>query len=188
MKKGLKEILATGAIIAGLSLTNPIYARAENNDYLKSPVFKNSGIVKTSRNPNEWTKSGKSSGIIRIKNDSYSWTKGEKVFESLWEGLNLIDWYTTREEIKRGMIETNKLLGKTPSISEIDKYFAFWAIAHPIVTNYLPRHANTLGIEWNPKLLWQSMSISVSGLAAISNLSKMNSEEPIIKVKYSAKF
>jgi len=102
------------------------------------------------------------------------WTKGDVALEVAWGVAHIVDWGTTRDLSKRydeGLYETNFILGRHPSTSKVDLYMGACMVLHPMVTDLLPKHATTLGIDWNPRAAWQYVTIGVSAGAAGSNLS-----------------
>lgn len=94
-----------------------------------------------------------------------NWTKKDICLEVAWECLEVMDWGTSRNIIRRkseGYYETNLILGKHPSMTKMDLYCIGWMIIHPIVTNYLPRPY---------KEYWQYSSIVISGGYVANNFS-----------------
>lgn len=77
-----------------------------------------------------------------VKNND--WSSSDTAREAIYLTLHVIDWGQTRNithRYQRGedYNETNRVLGKHPSIKRIDSYMAFTALAHIGVAYTLPR-------------------------------------------------
>ena len=155
----IKKVLVAAALSSRLILDNGNFAYAQDQNYEKSRYEK----------------------IISFTDN---WTKREKYAESAWIGLNLIDWYQTSIGVgEKGGEERNPILGKHPSKSKINNYFALWTIIHPITTYLLPKKANTCRIFWQPRKLWLAASLSISGGAIITNIGKYSAKDSRKNIK-----
>ena len=80
--------------------------------------------------------------LIPIIGDADEWTKGDTAREATYLTLRVIDWGQTRNIVHReaeGYSETNKILGKHPTINEVDAYMAGAALGHILIAAALPR-------------------------------------------------
>ena len=85
------------------------------------------------------------------------WTKADTAREAAYLAFHIADWGQTHNLIhrreKEGYWETNRILGKTPSIKRVDSYMAFTMLAHIGISYILPRgwreafQYTTTGIE-----------------------------------------
>lgn len=73
------------------------------------------------------------------------WTDADTWRESTWQVINIIDWGQTlditnqcQDQTGRYKYETNPLLSKCPTRSEVNRYFITSAITHGLISNYLP--------------------------------------------------
>jgi hypothetical protein len=90
------------------------------------------------------------------------WSTQDKTLQATYLTLKFIDWRQTRTIAKNpdDYYEMNPILGKHPSTTEVDIFFASTAILHSIVTHYLPS-------KYRP--WWQGITITVSGACVINN-------------------
>jgi hypothetical protein len=89
------------------------------------------------------------------------WSKRDIALESAWITLNIIDWSQTRYISKHPeFYESNPILGRHPSISAVDTYFAAGTLLHIGVTHILPS-------KYRP--YWQMITIMGSGACVINN-------------------
>jgi len=65
--------------------------------------------------------------------------------------------------------ERNPLLGEHPSEQRVNLHFLVGAILHPIVTEILPSKYRLWGTDWKPRIIWQSISIGMSGICVLNN-------------------
>lgn len=206
MKKSLKKILATGAAATGLLLSSPVYAKAEKFDlqnYLK-PSFTEKPYSQFSSTKKEIYQDYKEP-VRKFELSEEFWeeyrnkrkrglsrfTKKELYAEIIWEIFNFIDWGQTNF-YSEDYMEANPVLGEHPSKAKIDRYFTLWAIGHPIISYCLPGYANTFGRNWNPRGLFQSFSLTLSGGAVLATLIgkqlEMNSKKPEISIGFKMNF
>lgn len=76
-------------------------------------------------------------------------TYRELAFQTLW----LADYRQTREiATNPSYYETNEILGRDPTLSEVDRYFAIGAAVHAVISSTLPRRYRS----W-----WQYATIAV---------------------------
>ena len=89
------------------------------------------------------------------------WSKQDIALETLWVALHVIDWGQTRYIAKHPTFyEGNPLLGKHPSVSKVDAYFAVGTLLHVGITHILPS-------KYRP--YWQMITIGGSGYCVINN-------------------
>lgn len=98
------------------------------------------------------------------------WSKQDVALESVYLALHLIDWGQTRDIALQPerFYEMNPILGKHPSINDVNIWFLMTGFLHPIITHILPEN-------WRP--VWQGVSIFTSGGLVLNNFSiglKMN--------------
>ena len=102
--------------------------------------------------------------------DKRGWNKSDTAYELAYMATHAIDWRQTRYIAKNPdkFYERNPILGKHPSVSDVDKYFAITAIAHSGVSYLLPNKSTIFGKEINPRRLWQMLTIGAQ-TAVIGN-------------------
>lgn len=78
------------------------------------------------------------------------WIKEDITREAVFVGLQIVDWQQTRYIAKSDeFTEINPILGKYPSRSEVNAYFAFTTLGHIAVTHVLPqRHRKYWQYAW----------------------------------------
>jgi len=89
------------------------------------------------------------------------WTKTDTALESMYAGLTIVDWGQTRNMIKEGGYhEINPLLGRHPSLDEVDILIPAAIVAHGLISMALP-----------PKyrIYWQAVFIGIEGFTVLSN-------------------
>ena len=93
-----------------------------------------------------------------------SWSTQDKALQATTLTLKFIDWRQTRYIAKNpdDYYEMNPILGKHPSTTEVDIYFATTAILNTVITHYLPS-------KYRP--WWQAIIITASGTCVINNFS-----------------
>jgi hypothetical protein len=96
------------------------------------------------------------------------WSRADSYREATYLVLHTMDWAQTREIARNpSYYEQNMMLGKHPSVREVDRYFAAMALAHIGVAYLLPAEWRrpfqyvTIGVE----LGWVSHNFSI-GLRA----------------------
>jgi hypothetical protein len=90
-----------------------------------------------------------------------SWTRTDYALEGSYLMLHFIDWRQTRTIAKDDDYhERNPILGRDPSVREVDVYFAVTTVLHPIVSHFLPKPYRT----W-----WQGITVTVAGTCVIHN-------------------
>lgn len=94
-----------------------------------------------------------------------NWTTQDTVLEAVYLGLSTIDWHQSlviAMDDDEGWYERNTILGKHPSIAQVNLYFAVCTVLHPIVSWFLP-----------PSLrpYWQGASIGFEGRGVVVNYS-----------------
>lgn len=99
------------------------------------------------------------------------WTKSDSVREATYLALHIADWGQTRNIVHRSntgcdggatCIEKNPILGRNPSISRVDTYFAITALAHVAISYALPK-------VWRQG--WQYVSIGMEAAVVGHNYS-----------------
>lgn len=86
--------------------------------------------------------------------------------------LWIIDWNQTLQiKNHQNMHETNVFLGKHPSDGEINAYMGTMIVSHALIAWALPTHLEVLGIELNPRSVWQYVFISTEALTVVKNYS-----------------
>lgn len=71
---------------------------------------------------------------------AHRWTRADTVREAAFAGLEAVDWGQTRNIAKHPekWTEVNPILGKHPTVGEVDRYFAASLLAHAAVSAALP--------------------------------------------------
>jgi hypothetical protein len=89
-----------------------------------------------------------------------NWSKTDTAYEVVYVGLTIIDWGQTRNIVREHYEESNIILGKHPSMSEVDTYIPLAIVAHAVIAAALP-----------PKYrrYWQVLWIGVEAGATINN-------------------
>ena len=102
-----------------------------------------------------------------------SWTEGDIIREFIWGTLHVCDWGQTlyAADNPKRFIERNPILGDHPSRGKVNAYMGTWLVAHPIITNYLPREVVWLDTKIPLRAIFQSLSIGISGYSVIHNFS-----------------
>ncbi len=93
---------------------------------------------------------------------AYAWTKADTQRQLVYTTLHVIDWGQTRDVVFHKYPERNILLGKHPSIQQVDIYFASTLAGHILVSYLLP-----------PKYrkYWQSFWIGAELKTVVNNYS-----------------
>ena len=102
---------------------------------------------------------------------SCSWTPQEIAKEAAWGAIHTIDWRQTRTIAKNPALytENNPALGSHPSTSKVDFYMIGTGILHPVVTHLLPRKHYLFGWKWNPRAVFQNVTLIGSGACVLNN-------------------
>lgn len=97
------------------------------------------------------------------------WTKTDTAFQVGYSILHVIDWGTTRDIAKNPnkFHELNPILGKHPSVGEVDTYMTLSLIGHTVVSSLLPSEYK----GWHVRRWWQGMTIGFKGGLVINNFS-----------------
>ena len=101
--------------------------------------------------------------LLTVATSSYAsdWSTQDIALESAFLGLWIIDWRQTRTIIKDPeLAERNIILGRNPSLSEVDYYFLSGAILHLIISN-------ALNPQWTER--YQIFTIGNESAAVINN-------------------
>lgn len=90
------------------------------------------------------------------------WTKADTTREVAWQVLNAVDWAQTLEIARQPekYHERNPILGKHPSVGEVNTYMGISAVAHVGISYLLPKKY---------RMYWQYITIGVSGTCMVSN-------------------
>ena len=99
------------------------------------------------------------------------WTKEDSTLQAIYTIEHLVDWAQTREIAKKPDLytETNFMLGKHPTTSDVDKFLAITLMAHTYIAYKLPKSC---------RKMWQMFWIGVE-IEAIKNNYKAG-----IKIKF----
>jgi hypothetical protein len=84
------------------------------------------------------------------------WTSADSYREAAYLVVDAVDWVQTRN-IARNPIyhhENNPILGRHPSVKQVDKYFAFEAIANFGIAYVLPK-------DWRAGLQYVSIGVEI---------------------------
>lgn len=90
------------------------------------------------------------------------WSKTDIALEAVYTTLHVIDWGQTLNiaDNPYRYYETNPILGKCPSRSDVNVYMASSLVLHTIVTAVLPK-------EYRP--WFQAVTIGIEGAMLINN-------------------
>ncbi len=93
---------------------------------------------------------------------SDDWTKEDTMREVAWGVIHVIDWGQTLEAARQPdkYHELNPILGRHPSIGNVNVYMGLSAIGHLGISYILPKKIRPY---------WQWVSIGVSGACIINN-------------------
>lgn len=115
----------------------------------------------------------------KIENDDYDshklwskWTKQDVILEVIWGVIHLVDTGTTLRIANdpQHYEELNPVMGKHPNREAVWLYMGLGAIAHPIVTYFLPRRVELWGYEIPARTVFQGLTIGLSGALVVNNL------------------
>lgn len=97
-----------------------------------------------------------------------AWDTTDIVLESTWQVLHIIDWQQTLSIARNPneWYELNPILGKHPSVGNVNTYMFCSAIGHGIVSHYIPK---LLGKQ--SRNIWQATSILITFSAVANNYS-----------------
>jgi len=109
---------------------------------------------------------------VRPADAADKWSVQDYALEASWGIVHLIDWGQTRYIAKNPdrYHECNPILGRHPSVGQVDIYMGAGLILHPIVAALLPTKARILGLEFNPRAAWQTVTIFSSGICVVNNI------------------
>ena len=99
-------------------------------------------------------------GVI-ICGPAHAWeldpcSKTDIALEILSQGLLLVDWGQSLDITKRDeYYEKNAYLGKNPSRSKVNAYFALSCLTHAGITWMMPASARVFGLQFSPRRAWQ---------------------------------
>ncbi len=91
------------------------------------------------------------------------WTREDTYRETAVIALHTVDWLQTRSAAKDGWrdrYELNALLGKNPTIGELNNHFVLTSLGHIWIAHQLPA-------EW--RKAWQYIVIGDAGSAVVTN-------------------
>lgn len=91
------------------------------------------------------------------------WTKADTLREVSWQVLHIVDWGQTRHIAKNPdqFYEINPILGRHPSVGEVDTYMITGAVIHTAVSVVLPQKYRSY---------WQYVTIGMSGYCVGNNI------------------
>ena len=98
---------------------------------------------------------------VLVASPAYSWepdpwSKTDIALEILSQGLLLVDWGQSLDITKRDeYYEKNAYLGKNPSRSKVNAYFALSCLTHAGITWMMPASARVFGLQFSPRRAWQ---------------------------------
>ncbi len=92
------------------------------------------------------------------------WSARDKYLETTFLAIDLMDWGLTRDVAVRDKEyhEYNPILGKHPSLDQVNAYFLATAMAHVGIVHFLPK-------EYRP--WFQLLTIGASGYCVANNFS-----------------
>lgn len=101
------------------------------------------------------------------------WTAEDTAWQSGVIALKLMDWSQTRYIAKHPneYYEINPILGRHPSTSDVDLYFAGSILLHTAIAMALPPKATVMGYDINPRRIFQAVQIGLNGVCVAHNLS-----------------
>ena len=89
-------------------------------------------------------------------------TIGEIGLELAYFAGNALDYGQTKAIAKDPRYyEKNPILGKYPSIAEVNRFFIINTVAHTAISVLLPRRFTLWGIELRPRMIWQITTVAV---------------------------
>jgi len=103
------------------------------------------------------------------------WSKLDISREVVWQTVHYMDWMQTRQIARHPeeYHEENPILGKHPSVSEVNQYMVASAIGHVIVANYIPDVIRGIGLpeSWasSSRMVFQYVTIGMSGGCVANN-------------------
>ena len=109
--------------------------------------------------------------ILLLAPPVQAWTKADTAREITWQVLHVIDWGQTLDIARNPdkFHELNPILGRHPSVGNVNLYMLSGMIVHPIVSYLLPDKIRPY---------FQYISIGMSGACVINNI------EAGIKVRF----
>ncbi len=103
------------------------------------------------------------------------WNKKEIAAQVTWQVLHVIDWGQTRniamDDRYRECGLAQVFIGERPKVRDVDMYMGLAALLHPLITHHLPRNASFFKWQWNPRAVWQHVTIGASGACVVHNFS-----------------
>lgn len=102
-----------------------------------------------------------------------NWTWEDTAWQGAFVAVLAADWAQTRYIAKHAdeFHETNPILGKHPSTSQVDAYIAGCVLGHTLISLALPPKAEIFGYTINPRRIWQCIWIGVEAGYVIHNVS-----------------
>lgn len=99
---------------------------------------------------------------LMFPQECLSWDKADYYREAGWQVLHVVDWGQTLEIARNPdrYWEMNPIMGKHPSVGNVNFYMGLSSIAHAAVSVLLPEKIRPY---------WQWISIGVSGACVINN-------------------
>ena len=99
--------------------------------------------------------------LLPVQADA-DWDWKDTSLEATWIALHVLDWGQTLDIARNSgeWSETNVILGRHPSIGNVNLYMGAWVIAHPIISYIIPS---------NVRPYWQLISIGVTGTCVARN-------------------
>lgn len=102
-----------------------------------------------------------------------NWTWQDTAWQGAFVAVLAADWTQTRYIAKNPdkYHETNPILGKHPSTSQVDTYMAGCVLGHTLISLALPPKAEIFGYTINPRRIWQGVWIGIEAGYVIHNTS-----------------
>ncbi|KKN04246.1 hypothetical protein LCGC14_1099370 [marine sediment metagenome] len=102
-----------------------------------------------------------------------AWSRADTIFQLAYTTLHVVDWGQTRYVTKNynRFHETNIVLGESPSIGQVNTYFLTTLIGHGIVSYFLPDKVVVFDLKFNPRRIWQTVSIGIEIKHVVNNFS-----------------
>ena len=107
--------------------------------------------------------------LLLLVSGCATWSKKDIAREAAWQTLNYVDWTQTRKIARHpeNYSETNPILGKYPSLEEVNLYMGTSALLHPIIAHYIPTWMEATGVfpqTWveNSRAVFQYITIGIN--------------------------
>lgn len=88
------------------------------------------------------------------------WSLQDTQRQSAYLVLHTLDWSQTRWMVRNDHEEVNPIMGRSPSVSEVDRYFVATAVLHTVISYHLSP-------PWRKR--WQRITIAVEATTVAHN-------------------